>query len=331
MKVASPATIAILAAGQFKRLDLYSITLSGGSPTYYFTTHQLPVIVGGQLYQTGLTLTRGATKQSVGMSVQTMQLTATPQGDNSSGAVIIGGFPFLTACAQRVLDGARILFSKMFLLDYDDLSPGAVGWFQGRVNTIVVDRFSAVITINSDVEMLNTQAPLNVLQPGCTHTLFDPGCGLNAAAFAINGSIVAGSTVLAANTNLSQPDKYFSLGKIQFLTGVNVGVTRFVKFYGSSVMSFARPLPNAPNAGDTFTAWPGCPKTIAACSNADPTVGPPLNNLRRNRSEPFVPVPETLYDGGTTQVGSTTIGHQGGAPVGSPFSSGVGLKGSYKP
>jgi hypothetical protein len=42
MKPASSATLAIMAAGQMKRIDLYAITLAGGSPTYYFTSHQTP-------------------------------------------------------------------------------------------------------------------------------------------------------------------------------------------------------------------------------------------------------------------------------------------------
>lgn len=327
MKSASSATLAILAAGQAKRIDLYAITLAGGAGTYYFTSYQLPVIFGGNVYQTGLVFTRGAIKQAAGLTVQTMSLTVTPQTDNAAGPTFVSGYPFLTACAQRVFDGARILFSKMFLSSFQDVSPGAVPWFQGRVNKVDVGRFSAVISINTDIEMLNLQAPINVLQPGCTHTLFDTGCALQASLFTVTGNVTgSASTVLSVNTNLTQAGIWFRLGRISFTSGQNAGITRFVKDYGSGVFTLARPLPNVPTAGDQFSALPGCQKTIASCSNTSTAVGPPFNNLKHNKSEPFVPVPETLYDGGTTNVGVPSLGGQGGAKVGSPFSSGVGLR-----
>lgn len=331
MKPASAATLAILATGQVLRIDLYSITLAGGSPVYYFTSHQVPVIYGGNIYQTGLTIKRGSIKQGDGLTVQTMQLTMMPDLQSASGTVFIGNYPFLTACAQRVLDGARIFMQKMFLASYDDLSPGAVPWYQGRVNSVDVDDLQAVIKVNTDTEMLNVQGPPNLIQSACTHTLFDAGCALSSAVFTVTGSVTAGSTVLTVNTNLTNPGLWFRLGQIRFTSGANAGVSRFVKDYGAGVFTLARPLPNVPTAGDTFSALPGCKKTIAACSNATTTVDVPLNNLKHNKSFPFVPVPETLYDGGTPQtIGVPSLGSQGGAKVGSPFGSGVGQRGIYK-
>ncbi len=327
MKAADAATLATLAIGQGLRLDLYAITLAGGAGTYYFTSHQIPVINGGNVYQTGLILTRGAIKQAGGLAVQTMTLTVTPQGDNAAGPTFVSGYPFLTACAQRVFDGARVLYSKMFLDSYDDTSRAPVPCFQGRVNKVDVGRFTATLAINTDIEMLNAQTPINILQPGCTHTLFDTGCGLSAAAFTVTGGVTgSGSTVLIVNTNLTQAGVWFRLGRITFTSGQNAGIVRFVKDYSAGVFTLARPLPFAPTAGDLFTALPGCPKTIAACSNTDITIGPPFNNLKHNKSEPFVPVPETLYDGGTTNVGIPSLGGQGGGKVGSAFSSSVGQK-----
>lgn len=336
MKLASPTILAIMATGQMKRIDLYAFTLAGGTQTYYFTSHQQPVIVGGQLYQTGLVIKRGPLKQVAGLQVQSMQLTCTPQTDSAGGAPMIAGLSFLAACKAKVFDSARLLFSKMFLSSFDDLTPGAVPWYQGRVNKVNWNRLSAVFAINDDIEMLNVQSPPNILQVGCAHTLFDAGCGLNPNDFQISGTVASGSTVLNINTNLTQPDNYFTLGRLTFLTGVNATTpltTYFVKFYQNSSGQFqlVRPLPSIPGIGDTFVALPGCAKTIAACSNANAAIGPPFNNLKRNRSTPFIPVPETLYDGGTAQITTTQIGSDGGASVGTPFSSGVGQRGGYKP
>jgi hypothetical protein len=336
LKPASAATLAIMAAGQMQRIDLYAITLAGGSQSYYFTSHQYPIVVGGQIYQTGLIINRGTVKQTAGLEVDQMQLTISPNLNNSGGVPLIAGLGPIQAARARVFDGARLLFSKMFLADFNDLTPGVVPWFQGRMNLNSIGRLSAVFNVSSDGEMLNVMMPPNLIEKRCRHTVFDAGCALLPSSFQINGTVASGSTVLNVNTNLTQVDKYFSLGRITFLSGLNAtnpSTTYFVKFYAQANGQFqlARPLPNVPQAGDTFMALPGCPKTRAACLNTVTAVGPPFNNGGRFRGILFVPVPETLYDGGTTQNQTQSLGGDGGSAVGSPFSSGLGQRNVYKP
>jgi hypothetical protein len=335
MKPASSATLAIMAAGQIKRIDLYAITLAGGSPTYYFTSHQTPLVVGGQLYQTGLIINRGTCTQTAGLEVDQMQLTLSPNLANSTGAPLIAGYPLIQAARLRVFDGARILFSKMMLADFNDLTPGPVPWFQGRMNVDSIGRLTATFQVSSDGEMLNANAPPNLIEKRCRHTLFDAGCGLLPSNFQFSGIVSSGSTLLNVNTNLTFPDKFFSLGRITFLSGLNAtnpSSTYFVKFYAhaSGQFQLVKPLPNVPQLGDLFVALPGCPKTRAACTNIT-AAGPLFNNGGRFRGILFVPVPETLYDGGTTNNQTQSIGGDGGSSVGSPFSSGLGQRGAYKP
>lgn len=336
MKPSSSATRSIMAAGQMKRIDLYAFTLAGGSPTYYFTSAQIPLIVGGQIYQTGLVIQRGSVRQAAGLEVQTMQLTISPNANNATSPPLIAGYSFLKAVGLRVFDNARLLFSKMFLSDFNDLTPGTVPWFQGRVGQTKVGRFSAVMQINSDIATLNVSAPVNLIEKRCSHILFDTGCGLLASGFQVSGTVGSGSTVLNVNTNLTQPDKYFSLGKITFLTGPNAttpSTTYFVKYYqnASGQFQLVRPLPNVPIAGDTFVALPGCPKTRASCINTNSAVGPAFNNGSHFRGILWVPVPETLYDGGTQQNSTPSAGSDGIPTLGSPFSSGIGQRNVYKP
>lgn len=336
MKPASSATIAIMAAGQMKRIDLYAITLAGGSPTYYFTSHQTPVPFGGQLYQTGYIINRGTCTQTAGLEVDQMQVTLSPNSNSSTGVPLIAGLPLVKAARARVFDGARLLFSKMFLSDFNDLSPGAVPWFQGRMNVDTIGRLTVTFQVSSDAQMLNVNAPPNLIEKRCNHTLFDAGCALVPANFQISGTVGSGSTVLNVNTNLTQPDKYFSLGRITFLSGLNAtspSTTYFVKFFShtSGQFQLVRPLPNVPQAGDLFVALPGCPKTRAACINTSAAIAPPFNNGGRFRGILWVPVPETNYDGGTTQNQTQSIGGDGGSGVGSPFSSGLGQRNVYKP
>jgi len=138
--------------------------------------------------------------------------------------------------------------------------------------------------------------------------------------------VLAGSDTLHVVTNIStQPDDYFTLGRITFTTGVLAGISRNVKAYQGSggVFTLPYPLPSAPVAGVGFTALPGCDKTIPTCTVK-------FNNLKRNRSYPYIPVPETLYDGGNVIQGSRQdYGGQGGPKTGSPFGGANGAR-TYK-
>ena len=71
-----------------------------------------------------------------------------------------------------------------------------------------------------------------------------------------------------------------------FCGGANAGLTRTVKSYGSGLFRFALQLPHPPASGDTFTVYPGCPKTQAACKDK-------FSNLIHFRGYPYVPPAET--------------------------------------
>jgi uncharacterized phage protein (TIGR02218 family) len=333
MKGCDSATFATLAAGQLKVIDLYTFTLSGGNASYYFTTHQVPVKNNGITYQTGLIIRRGDVQQSLGITVDNMSLTCSPQ---ASAGVQIAGFPFLTAAQMRLFDGARVLWSRLFLDSWTDTVRKKVDFFQGRVNEVNLGRLTAQFDINSDIEMLNVQMPRNLIQKTCLHEVYDPGCGLSRAAFTDSIAVAAGSTVLKVQTASTRPENYFTFGRLTFTSGALAGIplAYFVKKYGATAGSFEffRPLPAVPSVGDTFQVSAGCNNLLATCSNSNSAVGPAFNNRGRFKAMPFVPVPETLYDGGTTQPSSTTtLGQQGGASTGSQFSSGRGARGFYKP
>ena len=76
------------------------------------------------------------------------------------------------------------------------------------------------------------------------------------------------------------------MGALTFTSGANVGMTRTVKAYGSGLFRFALQLPSPPAAGDTFTVYPGCPKTKEACASK-------FNNVIHFRGYPYVPPAET--------------------------------------
>jgi hypothetical protein len=82
------------------------------------------------------------------------------------------------------------------------------------------------------------------------------------------------------------------------------------------------PFPSAPSAGDSISVLLGCDKSVAMCSSGKFFTAPATHgsNLPHYRGAPFVPNPETLYDGGTGSQALKTIGGQGKPGAGSPFS-----------
>lgn len=314
MKTATGAAQAILATGQAIRVDLYTITLAGGAGTLRFTTHSVPLVYSSQTYGTQLLIKRGKVTLKAGLEVTALDLELAPQFDHPSGVLAINGVPFLQAVNAGALDGARVLFEKMFLASIADLTPGTIWGFQGRVAAAHAGGMVARVTVHSDLEVLNVAMPRHVYQAGCLHTLYGASCGLTKASFEVSGTVSGTPSVLQFNSGLSQADGYFDLGIVRFTSGPNSGVSRVVRTHlnASGSLRLVAPLPVAPAAGDTFVASPGCDKRQATCSSK-------FSNLARFRGYPYVPVPETLYDGGAAAGLAPAPGGQGSLIGGSEY------------
>ena len=147
---------------------------------------------------------------------------------------------------------------------------GTVVRFSGFIGALdELTRSSAKLSVNAGTAYLSMQLPAVILQPGCTNTLFDARCGLVKASFAEANVVQAGSTVNKLLSLSAKGDGYYDNGQIAFTSGANAGLVKAVKTYfstGGPLFTFNSPLPFVPNAGDTFTAYPGCDKTQATCT-----------------------------------------------------------------
>ena len=147
------------------------------------------------------------------------------------------------------------------------------------------------ITVRSDLELLDVKIPRNVYQAGCMNTLYDAACGKDRDALTVRGAAVVGYPAPTKNafvTNLQTTNAFFDLGAITFTTGANAGVSRTVKSYWYNyLLQVITPFPFAPAAGDLFDIYPGCDKTLAACTGK-------FYNAARFRGQPFIPSPETV-------------------------------------
>jgi len=310
MKQASAGTQTLLSGGAYLKYDLYDIVLLSGL-AYHFTGGDYPVSAAvypsGTVnsYLTGLTITRDSYTQQVGLESQTLELTLSAQSDNPAGIVTIAGYSLPVAARLGLLDNAKVSYSKLFMPvptgpgNPNAAAYSAVSAFVGNIAAIdPIGRMEVVLKVADGLQYLgsNVQMPRNLFQSGCSHTVYDNGCALSKAALTVTGTVVGTpSNTYQFNTSLTQADDYFDLGVIKFTSGANSGFQATVKIHknASGNVQTCLPFPNAIASGDAFSIYPGCDHQQATCSAK-------FSNLIHFKGTPYVPVSETLYDGGTS-------------------------------
>lgn len=334
MKQASAATLALLSGGQYVIAELYDITLVSGQ-VYHFTSFQIPLSAAiypsgtANSYLTGLTITRDTLTQKAGVEAGSMKLTIAPQPDSPNAPILIAGYPLLQACRMGLMDAALMQMSILYMAPPNangvlDTSPGGVGYFLGSVLDINVTRFTAELGVSDHLAYMGTQQmPRNVWRTGCGHQVYDAGCALLKASFTVTGAVSSATDGSHFNTNLTQLDHYFELGVLTFTSGANNGLSATVSsfLHGSGAVVTRYPFPNVPTGGDTFSVYPGCDLTQATCTNK-------FANLAHFSGTPYIPVPETLLDGGVSAPPAQQQGGQAGQVIGSQ-PTGRGFRGKY--
>ncbi len=269
-------------ATEIRMADLYTITLKNGI-TLRYTSWDTNLTVLGNTFLTGPpNIARSAIEEKVGMDVATLEVTI-----EASLSDVINGVPILQAIGQGLSDGAAFRIDRLFM-DSASNQIGTVVRFSGSIGALdELTRSSAKLSVNAGTAYLSMQLPAVILQPGCTNTLFDARCGLVKASFAESNAAQAGSTVNKLISLSGKTDGYYDNGQIAFTSGANAGLVKAVKSYAGQFFTFNSPLPFVPNAGDSFTAYPGCDKTQATCASNK------FSNLANFEGFPYVPAPET--------------------------------------
>lgn len=284
MKSASPALIEHLnTAYQFLMADLYTLTLANGVVLRY-TTSDSSIVWEGQNYLSTALISRGSTRCTVGLEVDSLDLTIV-----SDPALLVNGVTFAAAAIRGDLDGATVRLDRAFLSSWDVPPIGAVMLFGGSVSTVYCDRLDVRISVKSMLEKFNVMMPRRIYQAACANALFDHSCGLVKANYGWGGggSILAGSTaLLLITTNSNMPVGWSALGTVEFISGQNAGQKRTVKLSNIGFFELVAKLPYTPAIGDVFIAYPGCDKTMGTCNIK-------FGNIVKFRGQPFIPRPES--------------------------------------
>lgn len=283
MKTASTAMVALLNSNtQFIVADLFEFAIRATGEVLRYTSADIDLTYSGNVYSKSI-ITRSSIKETIGITVDTLDITFTPESKH-----LVGGIGFYTALNAGALNAADFTLRRAFMPTWGDTSAGAIKKFIGRVADVEYDRQEVKIKIKSATELMNIALPRKVYEPKCVHNLFDVGCALDRTLFAANSSVNS-----ASDTNilcsLGQSSGYYALGKIQFNSGVNSGKVAAIKWYEPGSIALAIPLDNIPAAGDTFTVWPGCDRLKSTCESSK------FNNRVHFRGYPFMPNPETAH------------------------------------
>ncbi len=271
----------LLTATEVLTCDLLTLTLQNGV-TVYATNADVDVVWSGVTYLHGAVLF-GRTKTSSGTQGKVADLQLDLYADST---ITISGTPLLQLVRANAFDGATVRIDTLFLSSWT-APVGGVNNFLGLVSAIEAGRTSAKMTVKAPTHLFDTQMPRNFYQPGCLHVLYDSGCTINRASWAVTGVVQSSSGVSVGCSTLTQASGWFTRGYVQFTSGQNNGLRYSVSGSTQSIgFTMTRPPYYPIAAGDTFTIYPGCDRTQTTCTNK-------FSNLANFRAFPYVPVPET--------------------------------------
>ena len=334
-KVCSASTLTIISSRQFYLCALFDVTLISGQ-VLHFTSGEVPLngvtvwAPGGNRgpfnYQTGMTIVISSLSQKSGTEASSMKVAFIPQVDSPNYPILFGGYEIWQAADLGLLAGATVTMSKFYALPPSQTggqiltAQGAMGFFEGTIQGVEADRFFVDITVEDALSLLgDQQMPRAVFGVGCFHQVYDPGCdpaGTLLASKTVSGTITGVTDNAHITTNLTQVDHYFELGGIQMTSGAANGLRAGISSYlhASGAMILAVPFATTPAVGDTFTAYPGCDRQQATCTNT-------FGNLVHFAGVPYQPDPSTIVDGGTENPPLQNPGRQAGQINGSQTSS----------
>jgi Uncharacterized conserved protein (DUF2163)/Phage conserved hypothetical protein BR0599 len=285
-EVSPGATAALLATRSFVDVDCYTFKLAGafgGVTELLYSAGPLDVTAAGNHWSAqGPTFDQARAKAvahyKTGLDVDTWQVVVAPRLVDPLTAApfpdAIGSQPWLAAAQAGALDNAEVQVDRAIAPAWPApgaaLAPtGIVTIFYGTVGEIDVGRSQAAITIYSHLKKLANLLPRNLFQASCVHTLFDQGCTLSAANFAVNGTVSSnGPGPNQFNSAIAAPSGSgtYALGRVVMTSGASQGYVRTVRSWSGGFFSLIAPFPFGVAAGDSFTAYPGCDKSYGTCA-----------------------------------------------------------------
>ena len=270
-------------------VDLVTVTLPTAA-VHRWTNHSRNITTGGFTWTSGGTGTapipaRGSIRDTLGLDPSELELTLFC-GDT---AELGSGVRLQAAAEDGRLDSAEVRLDRCYL-DAAGAVIGTLLRFQGTTADVRVSSSRVVLKARSYLDRLNMMLPRHLHRPLCSHALGDAGCAVDLSGYAYSGTVNGTPTDMVFTSSAAGAGTgYYTDGYLVFTSGALNGVKRDITLYVHATTSFtvAYPLPSTPAVGDTFTAYPGCDKTISTCNTK-------FINLPRRRGSDFLPAEDMV-------------------------------------
>ncbi|MCU7611420.1 DUF2163 domain-containing protein [Anaplasma capra] len=177
---------------------------------------------------------------------------------------------------------------ELFLVNYENISQGAITLFVGTIGGITIDDNKLKISLEGAKNALHTKVG-TLFSPHCRAQFCDGKCKLDREKFTFQGSVSKVVNYLTLeDAALPDIDGYYKHGVITFLEGSNRGVSVGVRDHVSHVLYLLRSTPHPVLPGDAYSIIAGCDKNFLTCSKK-------FNNTRNFRGEPHIPDLNSIY------------------------------------
>lgn len=186
-------------------------------------------------------------------------------------------------------DGAQV---EKFSVDSRDPEAGAVKLQWGLLGEVQARGVTFQAELRGATQYFGLEV-VDLVQASCRYRFGDPvTCkARKRSASGTVATVTNNKTFTAAALVGVQLDGFFALGKVDFTSGDNDGLSFDVKSYvaasGTIVLQMA-PLLGI-SVGDAFTVWEGCAKILAACQQKVIDATGAVNNVINYGGEPHVP------------------------------------------
>jgi len=246
--------------------DLFTITLPNGA-VIRSTSHQRDLVFGGNTYYASKYGKWERDKIEFKRNEVSQETTLTLTADNT---ILFPGTSRPALWVSKLFARSAVLITVAYLATTDPLTIAEyLRGFSGRMTAPSLEPGRASFKFSDDLYILLLPWPRRVIQPGCPFTLFDSGCTLNRASFAVTRSALAGSTpmllVVSALGSVGNDSLPYSRGYIVPTSGEASGwpilVTRQIDSTHLELSPFALQV----QVGDSFTLYPGCDGQLSTC------------------------------------------------------------------
>jgi uncharacterized phage protein (TIGR02218 family) len=289
----APLALALDGGVELAYADLFKFVLVDGVTTYYWTSYDQDLTVSGQLYSSKkpwLQMTKWNLVNT--MQVPSMGVDLRALNDSFSGGAQVKQQIYSGLFDLAVCDYGQV-FMEPGSVD-TTIFGGEMAVFNGVCAAIDMQATKASITVAGKNNLLDQFFPRNVYQKTCLHAFCDSGCTLSRATFTTTYTLGSGGTRSFLPWSGSPPPNaaLYALGTVAFTTGAAAGNRRTVAFGDSTGLTLVTPLTYLPSAGDQFTAFQGCDKSLDSGSGQSCTAYANTQNWRAFR---FTPTPNAAF------------------------------------